>query len=303
MIGRGRRIGGCRVEFNSREAEAKIEHVSDTALMVAACRAMETTEPDGFIRDPFAERLAGARGMAIARGVPILEWMRFGVGIRAKFIDEILTDALRDGHIRTVLNLGSGLDTRPWRLQLPSALRWIEADFPAMLEYKREKLADAMPHCRLEQVAADLSDAQQRQKVFENVGTMEALMITEGLLMYLPRVGLMELAARASQSSGVRHWLLDVVSEEMMRMSGGGNQSVVENLRPKDHLVGQAILDAASGSGWTVAIKRTYAEGGAAASPRRKKMLAEMIMKKMDLSSAPQDDGVSGIYLLNHGGD
>lgn len=287
---------------NNKKSEDKIEHVSDTALMVAACRAMETAEPDGFIRDPFADRLAGERGMAIARGMPILEWMRFGVGIRAKFIDEILMDTLREGQIKTVLNLGSGLDTRPWRLKLPSTLRWVEADFPAMMEYKREKLADARPNCRLEQVPADLSDARQRQKVFETAGAEEALMITEGLLMYLPRAGILELAARAPQASGLRHWLLDVVSEEMLRMSAGANQSEVDELRPKDHLVGQAILDTAADNGWTITKKRTYVEGGAAASPARSRKLGELIVKYTGLSSVPKDDAVSGIYLLTRDG-
>ncbi|HEV2245274.1 MAG TPA: SAM-dependent methyltransferase [Terriglobia bacterium] len=287
---------------NNKKSEDKIEHVSDTALMVAACRAMETAEPEGFIRDPFADRLAGERGMAIARGMPILEWMRFGVGIRAKFIDEILMDTLREGQIKIVLNLGSGLDTRPWRLELPSTLRWVEADFPAMMEYKREKLADARPNCRLEQVPADLSDARQRQKVFETVGAEEALMITEGLLMYLPRAGILELAARAPQASGLRHWLLDVVSEEMLRMSAGANQSEVDELRPKDHLVGQAILDAATENGWTITKKRTYAEGGAAASPARSRKLGELIVKYTGPSSVPKDDAVSGIYLLTRDG-
>jgi O-methyltransferase involved in polyketide biosynthesis len=32
----------------------EIAHVSDTALMTAACRAMETQRPHGLIRDPFA---------------------------------------------------------------------------------------------------------------------------------------------------------------------------------------------------------------------------------------------------------
>lgn len=289
--------------LNNGKSEDRIQHVSDTALMVAACRAMETAEPNGLIRDPFAERLAGERGMAIARGMPILEWMRFGVGIRAKFIDEILMETLSDGQIKTVLNLGSGLDTRPWRLELPSTLRWVEADFPAMMEYKREKLADAIPTCRLEQVAADLSDTRQRQKVFETVGAEQALMITEGLLMYLPRAGLLELAAGAPHASGLRHWLLDVVSEEMLRMSAGANQSAVDDLRPKDHLVGQAILDAAADSGWIVTKKQTYAEGGAAASPTRSRKLGELIMKYTGMSSVPKDDGVTGIYLLTRGGD
>ncbi len=48
----------------------QINHVSDTALMVAACRALETELPDAFARDPFAARLAGERGFAILNAMP-----------------------------------------------------------------------------------------------------------------------------------------------------------------------------------------------------------------------------------------
>ena len=51
-------------------AAGAITHISDTALMVAACRALETGRPDGFLRDPFAARLAGERGKAIADALP-----------------------------------------------------------------------------------------------------------------------------------------------------------------------------------------------------------------------------------------
>lgn len=290
------------MELNNRKSENKIEHVSDTALMVAACRAMETAEPDGLVRDPFAERLAGERGMAIASGVPILEWLRFGVGIRAKFMDEILTGLLREGQIEIVLNLGSGLDTRPWRLELPRSLRWIEADFPEMLEYKASKLADEKPRCRFEQVAADLADSEERRRVFERAGAGEALMITEGLLMYLPRAGLISLATEAPQLSGVRHWLLDVATRELMSVARDRNQSIVEKLRPKDHLAGKAILDASSETGWIVAQKRLYEDARAVAGENRRKKLREMILKRSDLKSMPQGDGISGIYLLDRAG-
>src|SRR5690242_19545823 len=44
---------------NSRMSSGEITHVSDTALMVAACRAHETELQDAWVRDPFAARLAG----------------------------------------------------------------------------------------------------------------------------------------------------------------------------------------------------------------------------------------------------
>lgn len=42
----------------------EISHVSDTAHWVAVYRAMETERPDAIFRDPYARRLAGARGDA-----------------------------------------------------------------------------------------------------------------------------------------------------------------------------------------------------------------------------------------------
>jgi O-methyltransferase involved in polyketide biosynthesis len=58
--------------------DIQIEHVSDTALLVAASRALESDRPDGLIRDPFARRLAGDRGMALMKNVAVPQWMELG---------------------------------------------------------------------------------------------------------------------------------------------------------------------------------------------------------------------------------
>ena len=97
----------------------EITHVSDTALMVAACRALESELPDGFVHDPFAARLAGERGLAILQRLPYPDMMRFGIGVRSHFMDELLMEALASKPITLVLSVGCGLDTRPWRLDLP----------------------------------------------------------------------------------------------------------------------------------------------------------------------------------------
>jgi O-methyltransferase involved in polyketide biosynthesis len=36
-----------------------------------------------------------------------------------------------------VLNLAAGLDTRPYRLNLPSDFAWVEADLPQLLKEKQ----------------------------------------------------------------------------------------------------------------------------------------------------------------------
>ena len=81
--------------------------------------------------------------MAIARGLVGLERMCFGIGIRSRFLDELLPDTIAKHGIATVLSVGAGLDTRPWRLELPATLRWIEVDFPDMLDYKDAIMASA----------------------------------------------------------------------------------------------------------------------------------------------------------------
>jgi methyltransferase (TIGR00027 family) len=224
----------------------EIAHVSDTALMTAACRAMETERPDGLIRDPFAAQLAGKRGMAIARALPGLDGMCFGIGIRSRFLDELLLDAISAHGIATVLSVGAGLDTRPWRLELPATLRWIEVDFPDMLDYKDAIMATAAPKCHRERLSADVNDASGRESVFAAAGDGPTLMITEGLLMYLPAATIEALAATASTS----HWILDAASPEMSRRVRMDQYESIENVRAADHLDGLQILDALNRHGW-----------------------------------------------------
>jgi O-methyltransferase involved in polyketide biosynthesis len=78
---------------------------------------------DAYVCDPFAARLAGERGFAILEKLPHANVLRIGLAIRTRFIDELLLEALRDNPITTVLSVGCGLDTRPWRLNLQTKLR------------------------------------------------------------------------------------------------------------------------------------------------------------------------------------
>ncbi|HXD76229.1 MAG TPA: hypothetical protein VN616_00405 [Puia sp.] len=49
---------------------ALIQHVSDTALWIAAFRAEESRRSDAVFRDELAERLAGEKGRAMAAATP-----------------------------------------------------------------------------------------------------------------------------------------------------------------------------------------------------------------------------------------
>ncbi len=192
-----------------------ITHVSDTALLVAGCRALETERPDRLVCDLFAGRLAGERGLAMVRALPHPEVMLFGIAVRTRFIDDLVLDAIATG-IGTVVCVGAGLDTRPWRLELPRDLRWIEVDFAAMLDFKEALLKGETPRCRRERLAADINDPAQRERVYSAVGSGPALMITEGLLMYLPAGTVESLARESAQKNGIVDWIADIVTNSLV---------------------------------------------------------------------------------------
>ena len=258
----------------------EITHVSDTALLVAACRAVETESRDGFVSDPFAARLAGGRGMAMLDVIQQAELLRFGIAVRSRFLDELLLEALAANAIATVVSLGCGLDTRPWRLELPPNLRWIEADFEEMLDYKDGLMSGETPRCQRERLIADLNDPAQRHAVFAATGAAPALMITEGLLMYLPAATVEALAAEAWEQSGISHWIADITTATFAKAIAMDTRSSVRSVQAPDALQGEQIADVVRRHGWTIGAKRSYITDMAFARERIQRMMGDRLQRE-----------------------
>jgi methyltransferase (TIGR00027 family) len=197
-----------------------IEHVSDTALWVASHRAAESARPDALFHDRLAGVLAGERGREIAQSMPGGEIMAWVMAVRTVAIDQFVLNAIRLG-ADTVLNIGAGLDTRPYRMELPASLRWIEVDFPSMIEYKTERLRDQQPVCRLEHVALDLTDAEARRTFLKRIGQESGCVavLTEGVLPYLTKEAVGELADEIHAIPQLRYWIQDYYKRGNVRQS------------------------------------------------------------------------------------
>ena len=201
-------------------ASGPITHVSDTARWVALYRAMESERPDALFRDPYARRLAGERGEQILRTMRKGTSWAWPMIVRTAVMDEVILRAIARDGVDTVVNLASGLDTRPYRLSLPPALRWFDVDFPAVIAYKREQLRGERPVCVLEYAAADLTNAAERRALFARVGaaTRAALVISEGLLIYLTAEQVTGLATELHGQPSFRWWLIDLASPALLKM-------------------------------------------------------------------------------------
>jgi methyltransferase (TIGR00027 family) len=205
---------------------SSILNVSDTALWVAVYRAMETARPDAIFRDPYAERLAGERGVKIVEEMKRGRAMAWPMIVRTAVMDEMILARIKRDGVDTVLNLAAGLDTRAWRLSLPAQLHWIDVDLPAMTEYKASLMRDEQPACRYEAIAADLTNAPIRDALFSQVGNAARamLVITEGLLVYLSPEEVESLSRAIHSMRSARWWITDIGSPmllEWMRKSWG----------------------------------------------------------------------------------
>jgi len=193
--------------------DTPIADVSDTAYWIAWHRALESERADAVFRDPYAARLAGERGKTISEAMPTSTIVAWTVVLRTRIIDDFIAFALEQG-IDTILNLGAGLDARPYRMALPASLHWVEADYPHLIEYKENCLRAETPHCRLERVKIDLADDPARRGLLQRVDGQAGgtLVLTEGVIPYLTSEAVASLAQDLRAMRRTRYWILDYFS-------------------------------------------------------------------------------------------
>lgn len=189
----------------------QINHVSDTALWVAYYRAKETERPDALFKDSLAQVLIGERGKQIADSMKATgRYTEWAVIARTVMIDNFIAKLIGEG-VDTIVNLGAGLDTRPYRMKLPAHLKWIEADYPQIIDLKNERLKSEKPVCQLVRVSIDLADVAERKKFLTqiNAESKKILVLTEGVIPYLSPEQVASLGAALHEQSNIAYWITE----------------------------------------------------------------------------------------------
>jgi methyltransferase (TIGR00027 family) len=180
-------------------------------------RARESDRPDALFRDPFARRLAGERGEQIAQKIKFGTIHNWSWATRTYLFDRFISEQIQG--VDMVVNLAAGLDARPYRMTLPSSLLWVEIDLPELLAYKEEILGNEKAACALERVRLDLANVNARRKLFQQLGRRanKAMIITEGLLMYLSAEEVGSLARDLAAPRSFQRWILELASPGLLR--------------------------------------------------------------------------------------
>jgi methyltransferase (TIGR00027 family) len=200
-------------------ASPVVRNISDTALWAAYFRAEETKRPDALFRDPYAERLEDGKGTEIARTIPEGQSHAWAWVTRTYLFDQFIGEEIRSG-ADLVVNCAAGLDARPYRMELPGNLAWVELDLPEILAYKEARLGAEKPRCALERIAVDLSNVGERRKVFASIRTRakRAVILTEGLLIYLAAEDVASFARDLADVPCFDRWIFDIHSPRLLAM-------------------------------------------------------------------------------------
>ena len=119
---------------------------------------------------------------------------------RHRLIDDLVRRRLAEDPATRIILLGAGFDTRAFRM---SGGRWWEIDDPALLAFKEERLPAVGAPNPLVRVPVSFQTESLADRLAPLGGDERALVIVEGVTMYLADTALAELA-RAVRSS-LRH--------------------------------------------------------------------------------------------------
>ncbi|WP_406636808.1 class I SAM-dependent methyltransferase [Amycolatopsis sp. WGS_07] len=165
--------------------------VQSTMLVTLFLRARDTRDPRPILGDRFAAEAVEAIDYDWAKlAKPSIVRSRTGVALRARQFDTWAAEFLREHPDATVLHLACGMDSRAFRLDRPSGVRWFDVDLPDVVALRRKLYADGDGYRML---AASVTDSGWLAEI---PADRPALILAEGLLMYLAEDDVRQLLRR-----------------------------------------------------------------------------------------------------------
>lgn len=171
--------------------------------------------------------------------------------VRARKYDSITNEYIEKNPHCIVVNLGCGFDTRYWRINNKKC-SYFELDLPEVVEIKKEILRDKLEY---EIFGCSVLDTSWIEKVTLK-GNKKILLLAEGLFMYLPKKGVINLFKTMSKNFFQSQIVLEVVTE---KYTHGIWKKIVE-------MKIKRLLGLKAGSSYNFGIKdaseiETYGEG------------------------------------------
>jgi len=139
-----------------------------------------------ILRDPKAEEIWAAEGFSL-KGKASSKWLSYYMGMRATVFDRWVVKQLETMPGAIVLHLGCGMDSRSVRVGNES-LMWYDIDFPEVIAERKKYYPETDLY---HMVGTDV-----RNMDLSEIHGEKAIVVMEGISMYLQREELLQVLAR-----------------------------------------------------------------------------------------------------------
>lgn len=163
-----------------------------------------------LLKDPKAEEIWAAEGFPL-KGKSRSKWLAYYMGMRSAVFDRWLKEKMDAAPDAAVLHLGCGMDSRVCRVGTHGHC-WFDVDFPDVIRERRRYFSESGEY---RMIGSDLRDTGW----LENVPGSSAIVVMEGVSMYLRPEELKILLGHLQERFAEFHLLMDCYSEFAARAS------------------------------------------------------------------------------------
>jgi len=157
-----------------------------------------------ILQDPKAEQIWKAEGFAL-KGKSASKWLCLYMGMRAAVFDRWVEAQLEAAPDEAVLHLGCGMDSRALRVGQETCM-WYDIDFPEVIAERRKYYQQTHNY---HMVGADV----RSMEFLEKLGGEKAIVVMEGISMYLKPEELLQLLTRLCGHFSQVSLLMDCYTE------------------------------------------------------------------------------------------
>ena len=155
-----------------------------------------------ILADPTAEKIWEAEQFPI-RGKSKSKWLAYNMAMRARVFDDWTDEMLAKDPDAIVLHIGCGLDSRCNRVK-HSYTNWFDCDFPEVISVRKKYYTETENY---HMAGIDASDLEQVKTLPD---AQEAIVVLEGISMYLTNEKLHGLFQTLQGKYSKLHVLMDV---------------------------------------------------------------------------------------------
>lgn len=187
--------------------------IADMAFYCCGARMLDAAQDNPICGDDYAKLFMCDYGMGVFEHFKSLSLTNTSIAIRHRIMDDMLRQMLNANHELTVVTIGAGFDSRPFRLE---GGHWFELDEPQLMAYKDIVLPPTQCANPLHREPIDFDNDDLEDKLLQLPHTEPVVFVLEGVVIYLCEADILKLLADLDYEFP-RHLLLcDLVSRDVV---------------------------------------------------------------------------------------